>query len=387
MKAKFVYILVLKDEKVFDVKIIEGKYNYAIVYTDNVEKTAEEQIKILCDQEFVRGSKIRIMPDVHAGAGCTIGTTMTIDDKVVPNLVGVDIGCGIEVAALNNDSIDLRKLDALIYSGIPSGFKIRSKPHRLNDDINLNALKCAGKMNLKRAHLSIGTLGGGNHFIEICKDKQGKLYLCVHSGSRNLGHQAATYYQREAFRLLKKEGKATMPRDLAYLEGSMFEDYLHDMKLIQTYAVLNRKAIVDEIVEGMNLKVESHFTTIHNYIDTDTMILRKGAVSALQGEKLIIPINMRDGSLICLGKGNAEWNYSAPHGAGRVMSRTKAKASLSMDTFKESMKGIYTTSVNKDTLDECALAYKPMDELLKHIGDTVEVLDHIKPIYNFKAAE
>ncbi|NLP47357.1 MAG: RtcB family protein [Clostridiales bacterium] len=368
-------------------KIIEGKYNYAIVYTDNVEKTAEEQIKILCDQEFVRGSKIRIMPDVHAGAGCTIGTTMTIDDKVVPNLVGVDIGCGIEVAALNNDSIDLRKLDALIYSGIPSGFKIRSKPHRLNDDINLNALKCAGKMNLKRAHLSIGTLGGGNHFIEICKDKQGKLYLCVHSGSRNLGHQAATYYQREAFRLLKKEGKATMPRDLAYLEGSMFEDYLHDMKLIQTYAVLNRKAIVDEIVEGMNLKVESHFTTIHNYIDTDTMILRKGAVSALQGEKLIIPINMRDGSLICLGKGNAEWNYSAPHGAGRVMSRTKAKASLSMDTFKESMKGIYTTSVNKDTLDECALAYKPMDELLKHIGDTVEVLDHIKPIYNFKAAE
>ncbi len=367
--------------------IIKGKYNAAVVFTDNIENTAARQIKTLCDQEFVAGSKIAIMPDVHAGAGCTIGTTMTIQDKIVPNLVGVDIGCGIEVSKLNDKSIDLRKLDRLIYDKIPSGTGIRRTPHRYNEKIDLNKLKCKDKVNLKRARLSIGTLGGGNHFIEVNEDSNGELYLAVHSGSRNIGHQVATYYQREAQRSLSKEEKKKVPRDLAYLEADLFDDYLHDMKIIQYFAELNRKAMVDEIVKGMGLDVAWQFTTIHNYIDLDKMILRKGAVSAKKGERLIIPINMRDGSLICIGKGNPEWNYSAPHGAGRLMSRRQAKATLSMEEFKDSMKGIYTTSVNKDTLDECALAYKPMEEIIQNVGDAVEIVDRIKPIYNFKAAE
>lgn len=366
---------------------IKGQFNHAIVFTDNVEETAIKQIRTLCDQEFVRDSNIRIMPDVHAGAGCTIGTTMTIKDKIVPNLVGVDIGCGIEVLKLKDDKINLQNLDDLIYEKIPSGFNIRKKEHIFNEKIDLNLLKCREKMNLDRARKSIGTLGGGNHFIEINKDSKGSLYLVVHSGSRHLGHQAATHYQREAFKTLKRERKADMPRDLAYVYGENFDNYIQDMKIIQKYADLNRKAMVKEIVDGMRLKALSQFTTIHNYIDTDNMILRKGAVSAKKGEVLIIPINMRDGSIISVGKGNPHWNYSAPHGAGRIMSRRQAKASLTMNQFKKTMEGIYTTSVNRDTLDECALAYKPIDEIIENIGDTVDILDIIRPIYNFKAAE
>lgn len=366
---------------------IEGKYNYAIVYNDNVEETAVKQIETLCNQEFVKGSIIRIMPDVHAGAGCTIGTTMTIEDKVVPNLVGVDIGCGIEVVRLEEQTINLEKLDDLIYERIPSGFNIRDTVHVFNERIDLNQLKCKEKINLGRARRSIGTLGGGNHFIEINKDSKNNLYLVVHSGSRHLGHQAASFYQREAYRTLKKQRKAHMPRDLAYVEGELFNDYIHDMKIIQKYADLNRKAMVEEIIEGMRLKPLSQFKTIHNYIDTGNMILRKGAVSAKKGETLLIPINMRDGSLICVGKGDSEWNFSAPHGAGRTMSRRQAKSTLTMDKFKKTMEGIYTTSVSKDTLDECALAYKPMEEIIRNIGDAVDIIDTISPIYNFKAAE
>lgn len=366
---------------------IKGKYNSAIIYTDNVEETAIRQIETLCNQEFVEDSIIRIMPDVHAGAGCTIGTTMTIEDKIVPNLVGVDIGCGIEVIKLENRSINLQKLDDLIYKKIPSGFNIRDKEHAFNDEIDLNRLKCKDKVNLTRARRSIGTLGGGNHFIEINKDSEGNLYLVVHSGSRHLGHQVATFYQREAYKILKKLKKADMPKDLAYVFGEAFDDYIHDMKIIQRYADLNRKAMVQELITGMKLNTLSQFTTIHNYIDTDNMIIRKGAVSAKKGEMLLIPINMRDGSLICIGKGNPDWNYSAPHGAGRIMSRRQAKASLTLNQFKETMEGIYTTSVNRDTLDECALAYKPIEEIIKNIGDTVDIIDIIIPIYNFKAAE
>lgn len=397
---------------------VKGKYNSAIIYADNVEDKVINQIKTLLDQEFVRGSKIRIMPDVHVGIGCTIGTTMTIEDKIVPNLVGVDIGCGLEVIKIKNKNIELQKMDKLIYSRIPSGFKIRDKEHKFNDEIDLNQLRSGKEVNLKRARLSIGTLGGGNHFIEANKDSKENIYIVIHSGSRHLGHQVASLYQKKAYDALNKNTKqdidefvaqlraqgrekdikrelkkrkskvvTDIPRDLAYVSGQLFDDYIHDMKIVQYFAELNRKAMAEEIIKGMKLDVVEQFTTIHNYVDTENMILRKGAVSAQLGEKLIIPINMRDGSLICIGKGNAEWNYSAPHGAGRVMSRTEAKKVLNLNEFKETMEGIYTTSVNRSTIDECAFAYRPMDEIIENIGDTVDIIDRIVPIYNFKAAD
>lgn len=392
----------------------------AKVFTEVVEETALEQIKMLCDQEFSSGSRIRIMPDVHAGAGCTIGTTMTIRDKAVPNLVGVDIGCGMETIRIGNSHIELEKLDKLIYEKIPSGFNIRKEPHPYNEQIDLNKLRCkmAGKINLDRAVRSLGTLGGGNHFIEVDRDTEGKLYLVVHSGSRHLGLEVAHFYQNEAYKALNgnspadvdtliKEYKAagrekeiqkalkelkaqvttTVPKALAYCEGELLEDYIHDMTLVQRFAMLNRKAMMDEMIRGMKLKVEEQFTTIHNYIDTENMILRKGAVSAKAGEKLLIPINMRDGSLICVGKGNEDWNCSAPHGAGRLMSRTQAKKSYTVSEFRKEMEGIYTTSVNTETLDECPMAYKRMQDIVDNIGDTAGILSVIKPVYNFKAGE
>ncbi|MGI5902458.1 MAG: RtcB family protein [Desulfitobacteriia bacterium] len=366
--------------------VIKGKYNKAKVFTANLEDGAYSQIENLCNQEFIKDSKIRIMPDAHYGIGCTIGTTMTITDKVVPNLVGVDIGCGIETIAISNKRLELEKLDKLIYAKIPAGFKIREKPHPYNEQIDLTRLRCIKFVNKDRAEKSIGTLGGGNHFIEVNQDEEGNLYLVVHSGSRHLGLEVANLYQQEAFSSLKKT-KHDIPKSLCYLSGALFADYLHDMKIIQRYAELNRKAIVNEIVKGMKLDIIDRFTTIHNYIDTERFILRKGAVSAEKGEKFIIPINMRDGSFICIGKGNEDWNYSAPHGAGRLMSRIQAKNSLTLTQYKEIMAGIYTTSVNKKTLDECPLAYKPFEEIISNIGDTAEVVDHIKPIYNFKAAD
>lgn len=395
-----------------------GKFNTAKVFTNIIEPEAIEQIRTLCNQEFVQGSRIRIMPDVHSGAGCTIGTTMTITDKVVPNLVGVDIGCGMETVRLVQKELDLEKLDRLIYEKIPSGMNIRKTPHKLLEEIDLNQLRGVGHFKMDRAMRSIGTLGGGNHFIEAAKDGEGNIYLVVHSGSRHLGLEVANYYQKKGYAALNKtsnvdvvtlieklkaEGReqeinttlkaikkqilTDIPQALAYVSEKLFDDYIHDMKIIQKFAVLNRKAMMDEILQGMDLEVAEEFTTIHNYIDTDMMILRKGAVSAKKGEKLLIPINMRDGSLICIGKGNPDWNYSAPHGAGRLMSRTKAKKVFDMKKFKEEMVGIYTTSVNKDTLDECPMAYKPMKEIINNIGDTVEILTRIIPIYNFKAGE
>ena len=369
--------------------IITGKHNEAVVFSDmeKIEETAKSQIAQLCDQEFVKGSKIRIMPDVHAGAGCTIGTTMTITDKkIVPNLVGVDIGCGMEVARLGERRINLPELDNAVKKLIPSGFDIRKTEHKFNSMINLEELRYKN-INSDRAKKSIGTLGGGNHFIEAAKDKNGHIYLVVHSGSRHLGNELALYYQKEAYSRLP--GNAKVPKPLAYAENELFDDYIHDMKIIQKFADINRKAIVLEITKEMKFTVEEQFTTIHNYIDTESMVLRKGAVSAKNGELLIIPMNMRDGSLICTGKGNPEWNYSAPHGAGRLMSRSEAKQSLTLSEFKKTMEtaGIYTSSVNKATLDEAPGAYKPMEEITKHIGDTVEILKQITPIYNFKAAE
>jgi len=393
---------------------VRGKFNTAKIFTDNVEEAAMAQIIELCNQEFVKDSIIRIMPDTHAGAGCTIGTTMTVSDKIVPNLVGVDIGCGMETIRLKNSDIDLKKLDRVIHEHIPAGFDIRKKQHPYAANVELDKLVCKKEVSLDRAKLSIGTLGGGNHFIEVNKDDAGQLYLVVHSGSRHLGKQVAQVYQERGYReLIKnneyiteliKELKAQgrekeiqqeitkvkvekINKQLAYVQGKSFDDYLNDMKIVQKFAVLNRKAIVDEIVKRMEFEVVEQFTTIHNYIDLDNMILRKGAISARNGERVLIPINMRDGSLICIGKGNKDWNYSAPHGAGRLVSRSKAKEMFSLEEFKKSMEGIYSTTINKSTLDECAMAYKPMEEIIENIQDTVDIINIIKPIYNFKAAE
>lgn len=358
------------------------------------------------------------MPDVHAGKGCTIGTTMTIQDKIVPGMVGVDIGCGMETVELAEREIDFAKLDALIRERIPYGREIRDIPHPLNSEIDLTQLRCADQVNLDRAVHSIGSLGGGNHFIEVDQAGGGRLFLVIHSGSRHLGTEVADYYQNEGRRALwggarhqiqetiaqlkaegrfqeiqktitalKKEHVLDIPKDLAYVEGKLFDDYIHDMKLTQRFAVLNRKAMADIIVSGMGFTITDEFTTIHNYIDTDAMILRKGSVSAKAGEKLLIPINMRDGSLICIGKGNEEWNCSAPHGAGRLMSRRAALNTLSMETFRSEMEGIYTTCVVPDTLDESPMAYKSMDEIIAQIGPTADIVERIRPVYNFKASD
>jgi RNA-splicing ligase RtcB len=342
----------------------------------------------LLEQPFMAGCKVRIMPDVHAGMGCTIGTTMTIADKVVPNLVGVDIGCGMETAVLKDKRVELSQLDKAIHAYIPAGFHTRKEAHHYCEDIDLTALRCAKHVDLKRGELSIGTLGGGNHFIELGADEDGTLYLVVHSGSRNAGKQVCEWYQKMAADNLGRKGKGKgMDRVLAYLEGQPMQDYLHDMALIQHYADLNRKAIIRELEKHAKLKIADQFTTTHNYIDTDKMILRKGAVSAQKGERLLIPMNMRDGSLLCVGKGNADWNFSAPHGAGRIMSRTEAKASITLHQFKETMKGVYSSTINASTLDEAPFAYQAMERIVENIGDTAEIVKIIKPLYNFTSAE
>lgn len=397
---------------------LNGKYNSAKVFTDVIDQGAISQIIELCNQPVSMNSNIAIMPDVHAGAGCTIGTTMTVTDKIVPNLVGVDIGCGMETVKLKEKHIELQKLDKLIYEKIPSGFDVRDKAHRYNDKICLTDLYCYEHINPIRAERSIGTLGGGNHFIEADKGEDGSIYIVIHSGSRHLGVETAKYYQEEAYKRLNGSSKkdidelivrmksdgmekqiqseitklkntkfTDVPKHLAYCEDELFEQYIHDMKIVQQFAMLNRQAMMDEIIKGMHLHVAEQFTTIHNYIDTETMILRKGAVSAQAGEKLLIPINMRDGSLICTGKGNPDWNCSAPHGAGRLMSRSMAKQSFTVSEFKKQMNGIYTTSVNAQTLDECPMAYKSIDDIIGNIGDTAEINEIIKPVYNFKAGE
>lgn len=399
---------------------LKGKHNNCKVFTDNIDNETIGQLIALMNQSSVADSQIRIMPDTHAGKGCVIGTTMTISDKVIPNLVGVDIGCGMAVAELKETRIDLPKLDSVINKKVPSGFSIRDKAHKFLRNINLEELYCYKNINVDRAEKSLGTLGGGNHFIEVDTNENGQLYLVVHTGSRNLGKQVAEYYQDLAWKSLKNGNKGelikakieelkaagrqseieaeitkiqstveSVPKELAYCEGELFDKYIHDMKITQEYAYWNREAILDTIVDEMHLHVVEQWQTIHNYIDTENMILRKGSVSAQAGEKLIIPINMRDGSLICIGKGNPDWNYSAPHGAGRLMSRSEAKQSITLSEFKKTMQeaGIYSTSVNQSTIDESPMAYKPMQEIIDNVKDTVEIIDIIKPIYNFKAGE
>lgn len=397
---------------------VQGKYNTAKIFTDVIEPKAMSQIMMLLSQEFAAESRIRFMPDVSAGSGCTVGTTMTIHGKIVPNLVGVDIGCGMDCVTLGNQEIDLEKLDRAIREKIPSGFRNRSRIHHNYYNCKLDKLRCIDHINVERAEKGLGTLGGGNHFIEVDRDDNGLLYLVVHTGSRHLGLEVAKHYQREGYRALnhssdfdkqklieqfKREGKGKgkavqkalkslentkrtpIPKEMAYVEGKLFDDYIHDMQIVQEYARWNRFTIVEEILNAMDLMAMTSFITLHNYIDTKSMILRKGAVSAKIGEDVLIPINMRDGSLICTGKGNEDWNESAPHGAGRLMNRSTAKAMFTVEEFQEQMEGIYTTSVSQSTLDECPMAYKPMEDIVKNIADTVHIKKIINPIYNFKA--
>ena len=399
---------------------IIGKFNTAICYTDTLEPTAYGQIEAVCNEEAFANSKIRIMPDVHAGKGCTIGTTMTIVDKVVPNMVGVDIGCGMYTVNLGKVDIDLEKFDEAAHS-IPCG---RNVWEGRQERFDLTCLRCYRNLkDTKRLERSLGTLGGGNHFIEIDADEEGNKYLIIHSGSRNLGTQVAEFYQGiaidlnlgkeeyfkkrdEIIRTYKEQGRRseiqstlkqmakeweekepTMPRELCYLYGEFMEDYLHDINICQQFAKRNREKMAEILLEKSGLVAIETFQTIHNYIDVEEKILRKGSVSAKNGEKLLIPINMRDGSLICVGKGNEDWNYSAPHGAGRLMSRSVAFERLTMEEYEKQMAGIYTTCVNTATLDESPMAYKNMDEIVANIEPTAEIIAHIKPIYNFKAAE
>lgn len=396
---------------------LRGKYAEAKVFTDVVDNQSISQVIELLNQPYAENAHVRMMPDIHAGAGCTIGTTMHISNKVCPNLVGVDIGCGMEVIQIAEKDLDLEKLDRVCHDDIPSGFSIRSKAHTYVKNINLSDLHCIDKVDMSRAEKSVGTLGGGNHFIEANRDGDGNIYIVVHSGSRHLGLEIANFYQEAGYKeltsysdldiqmvveQLKSESRhkdiektikamksahrsSSVPKPLAYVEGDLLQMYLHDMGIAQEFAKYNRKAMIDTIVKKMGITVVDQFTTIHNYIDLENKILRKGAVSAQKNEILLIPINMRDGSLICRGKGNPEWNYSAPHGAGRLMSRSAAKQAFTVGEFEKQMEGIYTTSVGRSTLDECPMAYKNMSDIVENIVDTVEILKVIKPIYNFKA--
>lgn len=391
---------------------LNGKYNTAKVFTDNVDNETIDQVIELLNQDYIKNEKIRIMPDCHAGAGCVIGTTMTISDKVCPNLVGVDIGCGMLAVRIAEKDVDLPKLDDVINTYIPAGRNVNDKP--LDNFSHLNDL--VAPANLSLAYRGIGSLGSGNHFIELDKGEDGNLWLVIHTGSRHLGLEVAKHYQESAYKQLKdtdidskikaviaelktkgkeKEIEKTIkvlkmqephiPKSLCYVSNQAFNNYIHDMEIVQKHAELNRKYIADMVIKKMGWHVCEGFQTIHNYIDTKNMILRKGSVSAQDGEKLIIPINMRDGSLICVGKGNPDWNYSAPHGAGRILSRSEAKDTVGIDEFREAMKGIYSSSVMVSTIDESPMVYKPMKEIMENVEDTVDVVKVIKPVYNFKA--
>lgn len=367
-------------------KEINGVYTSAVIFTDDVEDYALAQIKAVCDNPIFEESKIRIMPDVHPGKYCTIGTAMTIKDRVIPYLVGVDIGCGMTCVRLKNKNAEFMKLDAVIAKRVPTGMKIRRECHRFAEEAGLAKLKCRSYIREEKALLSLGTLGGGNHFIELDRGEDGAYYLVIHSGSRHLGVEVAEYYQKEAAKQLKEKG-VDLPFSCAYAEGGLFEDYIHDMEIVQAFAALNRECIADELLKGMKWKEEERFDTVHNYISggDGVRMLRKGAVSARRGERVLIPVSMKEGALICRGKGNEDWNESAPHGSGRIASRSRTESSHTVSEFKKEMKGIYCSVIGKDTLDEAPFAYRGMDAVLDRIGDTVEVLEIIRPVYNFKA--
>lgn len=388
------------------------------IFTSNVEKEALNQIDDLLSLDAFKNSKIRIMPDVHAGKGCVIGFTGNLGEKVIPNVVGVDIGCGMLCVNLGNIEIDLEKLDKVIRKFVPSGMNVHEEKVQ---EFDLTKLKCFSNLvNVQRLENSLGTLGSGNHFIEIDIDNDNNKYLIIHSGSRNLGVQVAEYYQKTAIEMCNnndeykkeyhdiiinykkdgkekeineklkefqnkyKERKKEIPKEFAYLEGDRRNDYLNDMKICQKFASLNRMVMAEIICRHMGIKFDDYFETIHNYISFEDNIVRKGSISAKKGERVLIPMNMKDGCIVAIGKGNDDWNQSAPHGAGRLMSRKKAKEILNLNDYKNSMKDIYTTSVCEETIDEAPAAYKNTSEIIENIKDTVDVEKIIKPIYNYK---
>lgn len=378
---------------------IKGAYTFAQIYTtDNpetaIDSYAVSQLQRICDLEASKDCRIRVMPDVHPGKVGTIGLTMTVGEKIIPNLIGIDIGCGMTLARINEKRIEYRKLDTVIRDNIPSGFNIRTKAHRYADEYDFAQLKCAEHIHLDKAVLGLGSLGGGNHFIEADTDSDGNLYIVIHSGSRHLGKDVTEYYLNEGRKVLKKQG-LEIPYEITYLEGQLMEDYLHDLQLATQYASLNREIILDELVKGMKWKILDSCECIHNYVDeTPTTVntfgspmLRKGAISAKKDEKVIIPINMRDGIILATGLGNPAWNCSAPHGSGRILKREDVKNRYTVSAFKAEMKGIYSSSVNKDTLDEAPFAYRAIDDITAAIGDTVTIDRIIRPVYNFKAGD
>jgi len=378
-------------------EIIKGAYSEAHIFTTNNSDTAlnqyaRAQLQMICDNESSKGCLIRVMPDVHPGKVGTIGLTMTIGDRIIPNLIGIDIGCGMTLAQIKGKKVEGQKLDTVIRDCVPTGFNIRKKPQRLSEEFPFSELKCASHIRTDKARLSLGTLGGGNHFIEVDKDDDNNFYIVIHTGSRHLGKEVTEYYINEGQKFLKEKG-LDIPYEITWLEGELKDAYLHDIQVVQRFATLNRQIILDELVKGMKWKVLDTYECIHNYVDAtpETLetfhapMLRKGAISAKKDEKVIIPINMRDGIILGTGLGNQDWNCSAPHGSGRIMKREDVKNSFTVSSFKSEMKGIYSSCIGKDTLDEAPFAYRPITEISDVISDTVKIDKIIRPVYNFKA--
>lgn len=364
---------------------IEGIHTCAAVYSDTAEPYALAQIKAVCDSETAAGSRICVMPDVHPGKVGPIGLTMTVGSKIMPGLVGIDIGCGISYIRIKDTKVEYRKLDTVIRERIPAGARIRKEPHRFSEEFDYGGLACRKHINEKKAALSLGTLGGGNHFLELDRDGQGNIYAVVHSGSRHIGKEVTEFYLAEGQKRLKDKG-LSVPYELTYLEGGLMEDYLHDLAQVRLFASLNREIMLTELEKYMKWKRTGSGESVHNYVDEER-ILRKGAASAKAGESVIIPINMRDGIILGTGKGNENWNQSAPHGAGRVMKREDVKNTHTVSEYKAAMKGIYSPTIGRETLDEAPFAYRGIEEILAAIGETVTADQIIKPVYNYKAGE
>lgn len=377
-----------EEKGLYIMKTVNGICTSAKIFTDSIEDYALAQIRMLCDDEAFRGSKIRIMPDVHPGKVGTIGFTATVGKRILPNVVGIDMGCGVTIAKLKQKKIEYQKLDTVIRENIPSGYAARKKAHYFKDQIELEELNCYRQINRIKAETSLGTLGGGNHFIEVDQDDQGAFYVVIHSGSRHLGKDVTEYYLREGQKKLKGNN-INVPYELTYLEGELRTKYLYDIRIVQEYAALNREAILDELMKGMKWKVTETYSSMHNYIaeTSEGLILRKGAVSALKNETVIIPVNMKDGVILGIGKGNADWNYSAPHGAGRILKREDVKQKYTVSAFKSVMKGIYSSCIGKETLDEAPFAYRSLTEIETLIKDTLEIRTILRPVYNYKAGK
>lgn len=366
-------------------EIVKGAFAEAKIFTDQVEEYARAQIQMICDNPVSQGSKIRVMPDVHPGNVGTIGLTMTVKDRIIPNLLGIDIGCGVSCVKVKGKKMELQKLDSVIRERIPVGFQIRNGLHTLAESFRVDRLRCFRHVDEVKALLSLGTLGGGNHFIEVDKDEEGQYYLVVHSGSRHLGKEVTDYYIKAGAKKRKAQ-KEHVPYPLTWIEGELMADYMADVEVVQEFAALNREIILSEILKGMKLKDLEWISSVHNYLEQsgEEKILRKGAISAKKGETVIIPVNMKDGVLLGVGKGNLDWNESAPHGSGRKMRRDEVKKCYTVSAFKKEMRGIYSSRISADTLDEAPFAYRSLEEIVGRLGETIEIAKVLKPVYNFK---